>query len=172
MYTCSAIEIDGLQKTTGWSVAFSYFFVLLYKTKNVGDRPPYSICSCAIAAPSFQSEYITTALTVYERKPAGARDVRDRHTRWWGSQPSVRVGRSRYEARGRQRRTNGWKVHVYFAKRARLTNRTNPPSHKSTPSSAISVHSNRHLFSHPSQTNSSLSLCTYYYYYHYYIIFL
>jgi len=66
------------------------------------------------------------------------------------------VGRTRYEARGRRCRTNGWGVRVYFAKRARLTNRTNPPSHKSIPGSTIPVHSNRHLSSHPSQARVSL----------------
>jgi len=53
-------------------------------------------------------------------------------------------------------RTNGWTIYVYFEKRARLTNRTNPPSHKPTHSSTIPVHSNRHLCSHLSQANASL----------------
>lgn len=67
----------------------------------------------------------------------------------------------------RRCRTNGWKVRVYFAKRARLTNRTNPPSHKPTRGSTVPVHSNRHLCSHPSQVNARVSL-----YIHYYYIFL
>lgn len=54
-----------------------------------------------------------------------------------GTLSSLGVGWSRYEAHGRRCRTNGWKVRVYFAKRARLTNRTNPPPYKSTHSSTI-----------------------------------
>jgi len=80
-----------------------------------------------------------------------------------GTLSPLGVGWSRYEARGRRCRTNGWRVRVYYAKRARLTNRTNPPSHKSTHSSTIPVHSNRHLCSHPSQVNASLSHTHYYY---------
>lgn len=81
-----------------------------------------------------------------------------------GTLSPLGIGWSRYEVCGRRCRTNGWRVRVYFAKRARLTNRTNPPSHKSTPSSTIPVHSNRHLCSHPSQVNASLSCCTHHYY--------
>lgn len=88
-----------------------------------------------------------------------------------GTLSSLGVGWSRYEAHGRRCRTNGWKVLVYFAKRARLTNRTNPPPYKSTPSSTIPLHSNRHLSNHPSQVIASLNtllLNFYNYYYGYY----
>jgi len=176
IYTCSAIEKDGLQMSTGWSIAFSYFFVFPYKTKNGEDRPLYTYMYSML--PCHHRSFFP--IRVYNHRLDCIRTKTCRGARrTWSTYPMMRLsalytGRSvsLRSPRTGQRRTNGWKVHVYFAKRARLTNRTNPPSHKSTPSSAISVHSNRHLFSHPSQTNSSLSLYIHIPTYYYYIIFL
>jgi len=140
----SVIELSPTPRFRAFQYIYIYYICSLSET---GTPAPYN--ATVSSATSFQSEYFHRHHNCTQ-KPVGTHDVRDRLSQWVLS--ALGVGSAHYKPRG-------WQL-VYFAKRARLTNRTEPPSHTSSsllpPSLFRPVH--RYLFVHKKKKKTTLSL--------------